>query len=66
VAAELMVLAVSCGSIFASPVNDPGFWLFTEFLNLSVIEAIKPRTSYTTVLSLLGLGGVLALNALVG
>lgn len=66
VAPELMVLAVSCGSIFASHVNDPGFWLFKEFFNLSVVEAIKTRTSYTTVLSLLGLGGVLALHALVG
>jgi Gnt-I system high-affinity gluconate transporter len=66
VAPELMVLAVSCGSIFASHVNDPGFWLFKEFFNLSVVEAIKTRTSYTTVLSILGLGGVLAMNALVG
>jgi Gnt-I system high-affinity gluconate transporter len=65
VAPELMVLAVTCGSICASHVNDPGFWLFKEFFNLSVIEAIKTRTSYTTVLSILGLGGVLALNAFV-
>jgi Gnt-I system high-affinity gluconate transporter len=66
VAPELMVLAVTCGSICASHVNDPGFWLFKEFFNLSVIEAIKTRTSYTTVLSILGLGGVLALNAFIG
>lgn len=66
VAPELMVLAVSCGSIFASHVNDPGFWLFKEFFNLSVVEAIKTRTSYTTVLSVLGLAGVLALHAVVG
>lgn len=66
VSPELMVLAVTCGSIFASHVNDPGFWLFKEFFNLSVIEAIKSRTSYSTVLSILGLGGVLALSAFVG
>ena len=41
-------------------------WLFKEFFNLSVVEAIKTRTSYTTVLSILGLGGVLALSAFVG
>ncbi|GAB2446788.1 gluconate transporter [Streptomyces incanus] len=58
--AEMMVLAVSCGSIAFSHVNDPGFWLFKEYFNLSVIEAIKVRTSYTTVLAVLGLGGVLA------
>lgn len=57
---EMMVLAVSCGSIAFSHVNDPGFWLFKEYFNLSVIEAIKVRTGYTTVLALLGLGGVLA------
>ncbi|MFF5727444.1 gluconate:H+ symporter [[Kitasatospora] papulosa] len=57
---EMMVLAVSCGSIAFSHVNDPGFWLFKEYFNLSVIQAIKVRTGYTTVLAVLGLGGVLA------
>ncbi len=56
---EMMVLAVACGSIACSHVNDPGFWLFKEYFNLSVIEAIKVRTTYTTVLAVLGLGGVL-------
>ncbi|MFD5749537.1 gluconate:H+ symporter [Streptomyces sp. NPDC127033] len=59
---EVMVLAVSCGSIAFSHVNDPGFWMFKEYFNLSVIEAIKARTTYTTVLSVLGLGGVLLLE----
>ncbi|MEU9360981.1 gluconate:H+ symporter [Streptomyces sp. NPDC048301] len=57
---EMMVLAVSCGSIAFSHVNDPGFWLFKEYFNLSVVQAIKVRTGYTTVLAVLGLGGVLA------
>jgi Gnt-I system high-affinity gluconate transporter len=51
VAPELMVVAVSCGSIAFSHVSDPGFWLFKEYFNLSVVEAIKTRTSYTTALS---------------
>ncbi|WPB95322.1 gluconate:H+ symporter [Streptomyces malaysiensis] len=59
---ELMVLAVSCGSIAFSHVNDPGFWMFKEYFNLSVIDAIKARTTYTTVLAVLGLGGVLAVE----
>ena len=63
---EMMVLAVSCGSIAFSHVNDPGFWLFKEYFNLSVVEAIKVRTSYTTVLAILGLGGVLALDGILG
>ncbi|MFD7461240.1 MULTISPECIES: gluconate:H+ symporter [unclassified Streptomyces] len=59
---EIMVLAVSCGSIAFSHVNDPGFWMFKEYFNLSVLDAIKARTTYTTVLAVLGLGGVLALE----
>lgn len=59
---EVMVLAVACGSIAFSHVNDPGFWMFKEYFNLSVIDAIKTRTTYTTVLAVLGLGGVLALE----
>lgn len=59
---EMMVLAVSCGSIAFSHVNDPGFWMFKEYFNLSVIDAIKARTSYTTVLAILGLGGVLVVE----
>ncbi|MFD5402294.1 gluconate:H+ symporter [Streptomyces griseorubiginosus] len=60
--AEVMVLAVSCGSIAFSHVNDPGFWMFKEYFNLSVIDAIKTRTTYTTVLAILGLAGVLILE----
>jgi Gnt-I system high-affinity gluconate transporter len=63
---ELMTLAVTCGSICASHVNDPGFWLFKEYLNLSVVDTIKVRTTYTTALALIGLVGVLSLNAVVG
>jgi Gnt-I system high-affinity gluconate transporter len=63
---ELMVLAVSSGSICCSHVNDPGFWLFKEYLGLSVIEAIKTRTTYTTVLAILGLAGVLIESTFIG
>jgi Gnt-I system high-affinity gluconate transporter len=63
---ELMVLAVTCGSIAASHVNDPGFWLFKQYLNLSVLDTIKIRTSYTSALAVLGLGGVLLMNTVVG
>ncbi|WP_269928535.1 gluconate:H+ symporter [Kocuria massiliensis] len=65
VSPELMVLATACGSIAVSHVNDPGFWMFKEYFNLSVMETIRARTTYTTVLSVLGLGGVLLLNLVV-
>ncbi len=66
VSPELMVLAVACGSVAFSHLNDPGFWMFKEFLNMSLMDTIKVRTTYTTVLSILGLCGVLILNLFVG
>ncbi len=65
VSPELAVLATACGSIAVSHVNDPGFWLFKEYFNLDLTDAIKTRTSYTTVLAILGLGGVLLLSLVV-
>ncbi|ADK15870.1 MULTISPECIES: gluconate:H+ symporter [Clostridium] len=62
---SLMVLAVTTGSIFASHVNDPGFWMYKEYFGLSVADAIKTRTSYTCILSVIGLIGVLILNIFV-
>jgi Gnt-I system high-affinity gluconate transporter len=66
VSLELMTLAVTCGSVAFSHVTDPGFWMYKEYLNLSVGEALKTRTTYTTALSILGLAGVLILNMFVG
>jgi Gnt-I system high-affinity gluconate transporter len=63
---ELLTLAVTCGSIAFSHVTDPGFWMFKEYFNLSVLDAIKARTTYTTLLGVLGLLGVLAEQAIIG
>ncbi|MFT0848646.1 gluconate:H+ symporter [Actinomycetaceae bacterium L2_0104] len=65
VSPELMVLATTTGSIAFSHVNDPGFWMFKEYFNLSVTDAIKSRTTYTTVLSILGLGAVLLMSLVI-
>ncbi|MFE1523818.1 gluconate:H+ symporter [Schaalia turicensis] len=65
VSPEIMTLATACGSIMASHVNDPGFWMFKEFLGLSVAETIKVRTTYTSLLSVLGLGACLLLSLVV-
>lgn len=62
VSPELMVLAVTCGSVFASHVNDPGFWMFKEYFNIPVAQAIKVRTTYTCLLGVIGLIGVLVLH----
>ncbi|WP_454690057.1 gluconate:H+ symporter [Achromobacter aloeverae] len=64
VSPELMVLATGAGSVFAGPPNDPGFWMFKEFFNLSVKETVKSWCVLETAISLVGIGGVMALAAL--
>ncbi|WP_409309491.1 gluconate:H+ symporter [Pectobacterium sp. B1J-3] len=61
----LMVLAVGSGSVIASHVNDPGFWLFKGYFNLSVGETLKVWTVMETLISILGLIGVLILNSII-
>lgn len=61
----LMVLAVGAGSVIASHVNDPGFWLFKGYFNLSVTETLKTWTVMETLISVLGLAGVLILDVII-
>jgi Gnt-I system high-affinity gluconate transporter len=59
-----MVLATGAGSVFAGPPNDPGFWMFKEFFNLTVKETVRSWCVLETIISVCGIAGVLALNAL--
>lgn len=59
---ELMVLATSCGTVFCSHVNDPGFWMFKEYFSLSLIDTIKVRTVYSSLISTVGIIGVMVLS----
>ena len=63
---ELMVLAVGAGSVFGSHVNDSAFWMFKEFFNLSMKQTFASWTVMETTISIVGLGGVLLLERLVG
>lgn len=65
VSPELMVLSVGAGSIFFSHVNDTGFWMFKEFFNLTLKQTFLTWSLMETVISILGLGGVLILNAII-
>jgi Gnt-I system high-affinity gluconate transporter len=65
VSPELMVLSVGAGSIFFSHVNDTGFWMFKEFFNLTLKQTFLTWSLMETVISVLGLGGVLILNAII-
>ncbi|MES2880726.1 MAG: gluconate:H+ symporter [Bacteroidota bacterium] len=63
---ELMVLAVGAGSVFGSHINDSGFWMFKEFFNLSLKQTFLSWTVMETIISILGLIGVLLLNMFIG
>ena len=62
VSPELMVLAVGTGSVFGSHINDSGFWMFKEFFNLTLKQTFLSWTVMETLISVLGLLGVLLLN----
>jgi Gnt-I system high-affinity gluconate transporter len=61
---NLMVLSVGAGSLFFSHVNDGGFWLFKEYFNLSIKDTIRSWSVMETIVSVVGLMGVLAINYL--
>jgi GntP family gluconate:H+ symporter len=62
---ELMVLSMGAGSLVLSHVNDGGFWLVKEYLNLTVTQTLKTWTILETAISLAALGLVLLLQFLV-
>lgn len=64
VSPELLVLAVGSGSVFMSHVNDTAFWMFKEFFNLSMKQTFFSWTLMETIISFMGLIGVLLLNAI--
>jgi Gnt-I system high-affinity gluconate transporter len=59
---NMMVLAVGAGSLLFSHVNDSGFWLFKEYFNLSIKDTIRSWSLMESVISVVGLVGVLILN----
>jgi len=59
---NLMVLAIGCGSLIFSHVNDGGFWLVKEYFNLSIKQTFLSWTLLETVVSVLGIIGVLILD----
>jgi Gnt-I system high-affinity gluconate transporter len=59
---ELMVLSVGAGSVFGSHINDSGFWMFKEFFKLSLKQTFLSWTVMETIISIIGLVGVLMLS----
>jgi len=61
----LLVLAIGCGSLFFSHVNDAGFWLVKEYFGLTVGETIKSWSVMETVISVVGFALVYAMSLIV-
>jgi Gnt-I system high-affinity gluconate transporter len=62
---ELMVLSIGAGSLMCSHVNDTGFWMFKEYLGLSLADTFRSWTVMETIVGVVGLLGVVALNMVV-
>ena len=62
---ELMVLAMGAGSVVLSHVNDGGFWLVKEYLNMTVAQTLRTWTVLETLISFLTLGLVLIIDLVV-
>ena len=63
---NLMVLSIGAGSLLFSHVNDSGFWMFKEYFNLSIKDTIRSWSLMESIVSVMGLAGVLFLNIFIG
>jgi GntP family gluconate:H+ symporter len=61
----LLALAIGCGSLFFSHVNDAGFWLVKEYFGMTVGQTIKTWSVMETIISLVGFGCVMLLSLIV-
>jgi gluconate transporter len=65
VAPELLVIATTSGSLMFSHFNDIGFWMFKEYYNVSVKQTFQIWTVMESIVAIVGLVGVLALDLLI-
>ncbi|MBL1088663.1 MULTISPECIES: GntP family permease [Streptomyces] len=52
--AALVIMAISAGSIFASQVNDGGFWMVSKYFGITERDTLKTWTVLESVLSVAG------------
>ena len=62
---NLLVLSVGAGSLMCSHVNDPGFWMFKEYFNVSLKDTFKSWTVMESLVSVLGIVFVFILNSII-
>ncbi|MER7835468.1 gluconate:H+ symporter [Streptomyces sp. NPDC096040] len=63
--AALVIMAVSAGSIFASHVNDGGFWMVAKYFGISERDTLRTWTVLETVLSVAGFAMAAVLSVFV-
>ena len=63
---ELLVVAIGAGSLIAGHVNDGGFWLVKEYLNMTVQQTLVTWTVLETIIAIVALAGVLLLALVIG
>ncbi len=57
----LIVLAIGCGSVALSHINDSGLWIASRFLGLSVADGLR---TWTVIATVLGWAGMLIVSGL--
>ncbi|MEW2085435.1 gluconate:H+ symporter [Streptomyces sp. NPDC005283] len=58
----LVIMAISAGSIFASHVNDGGFWIVSKYFGITERDTLKSWTVLESVLSVAGFAVAAALS----
>lgn len=61
---DLAVLAVGAGTLFCSHVNDVAFWMFRDTFGLGFTDTLRSWTAMESIVSVIALVGVVALDRL--
>jgi GntP family gluconate:H+ symporter len=61
---ELLIIAIGCGSLFLSHLNDGGFWIVKDCLGLTVGQTLRTWTITETIVGIAGLLITLGVHAI--
>jgi gluconate:H+ symporter, GntP family len=61
---ELLIMAIGCGSLFLSHLNDGGFWIVKDCFGLTVSQTLRTWTITETIIGICGLIITLIVDAL--
>lgn len=61
---ELLIVAIGCGSLFLSHLNDGGFWIVKDCLGLTVNQTLRTWTITETIVGIAGLLITLGVHAI--